>query len=209
MKHAIVLLSLSLVACADTEKGRLDHAQIFAVRAEPPHVAPGQQARIDLLAGDDSGAVYEAEPETLVADTAAGPLSVERTADGWFVTAGAIPGLAMLNVTLTIDGVVWRADKALVVTEPAANPRVAAMLVDGTASSELVAAAGTKPALTALGEGQEPLTYAWYSSVGDLELYRQPTAILDAAEPADGQLLLVVRDGVGGVSWQLLPARVR
>jgi hypothetical protein len=200
----IIALSLSLVACAEAGEARLDHAQILAVRAEPPHVAPGQQARIDVLAGDDSGAVFEADPETLVA----GELVVEHTAGGWFVTAGAVPGLANLAVTLTIDGLEWRADKALIVGAPGANPRVAAMQVDGSSAATLVAPTGSKPAVTAIGEGGGLLTYAWYSSVGDLQFYRQPTAILDAAEPAEGQLLLVVRDGAGGVGWQVLPARV-
>lgn len=77
-----------------------------------------------------------------------------------------------------------------------------------SACSELVAPAGTKPELTAVGAGREPLTYAWYSSVGDLTGYRQPSAVLDAAEAAEGAILLVVRDGAGGVGWHLLPARV-
>jgi hypothetical protein len=200
----VLLASLLLVACADADEARLDHAQILAVRAEPPHVAPGERARIDVLAGDDAGTVYEAAPDSVVAYNAA----VERTADGWFVTAGPMPAIAVLHVTLAIDGVAWRADKALVIGEPAANPRVEAMQVDGAPSSELVAALGTKPQLTAIGAGSEPLTYAWYSSVGSLERYRQPTAVLDADQRAEGQLLVVVRDAVGGVSWQVLPARV-
>ena len=179
----------------------------LAVRAEPAHVTPGEQTRITILAGDESGAVYETEPETLVANGAAGPLVVEHTAAGWFVTAGATPDIAMLQVSVTIDDLVWPATKALVINEHADNPRIA-MAIDGTAATEMVAQIGTKPELTALPEGKEPFTFAWYSSVGDLELYRQPTAILDAAAIAEGTLLLVVRDSVGGVSWLVLPARV-
>jgi hypothetical protein len=202
-------LSLSAAACAESAEARLDHAQILAVRAEPAHVAPGGVARIDVLAGDDRGAVFEASPDELVATSATGsPLHVERTADGWFVTAGATPEIATLDVTVAIDGTAWRAKKALVVHEPADNPRVLAMQIDGSPSDELVAAVGTQPELTAIGTGEEPLTYAWYSSVGDLSRYRQPSAVLDAAGAAEGTILLVVRDGAGGVGWHLLPARV-
>jgi len=212
MKHLIVLLSLSpflaAAACAEPSESRLDHAQILAVRTSPAHVAPGGKARIDILAGDDSGAVYEAAPDELVAAGAAGPLAVERTPDGLFVTAGPTPDLATLDVTLSIDGIAWRARKVLVVDAPADNPRVLAMQVDGAASSDLVAATGTKPELAALGEGRGPLTYAWYSSVGDLAGYRQPAAVLDATAASEGHILLVVRDAVGGVGWHLLPARV-
>jgi len=212
MQRASLLLSLALSllanACAEPAEARLDHAQILAVRTEPAHVAPGGVARIDLLAGDDSGAVFVTPPDELTATGAGGPLPIERTADGWFVTAGPTPDVATLEVAVAIDGVSWRAKKALVVSEPADNPRVVAMQVDGATSDELVAQLGTKPELAAIGVGREPLTYAWYSSIGDLERYRQPTAALDATDAGEGTVLLVVRDGAGGVGWQLLPARV-
>ncbi len=195
-----------LVACAEAEEARLDHAQILAVRAEPAHIAPGERARIQILAGDDSGAVFEADPETLLA-TGAQPLAIEHTADGWFVTAGPQPGIVTLRVTLTIDGLEWPASKQLVIDDRAENPLIS-MQMDGATTTEIVAERGTKPELTAVAVGPGPFTYAWYSSVGDLERYRQPTAILDAADPAEGSLLLVVRDSVGGVSWQLVPSRV-
>ncbi len=213
MSRSFLLLPLSLslaaAACAEAAEARLDHAQILAVRTEPAHVAPGGVARIDVLAGDDSGAVFETSPDEVVATGAAGqPLRVERTPDGWFVTAGPTPEIATLELTVAIDGAPWRAKKALVVNAPADNPRVVAMQIDGSPSDELVAPAGTKPELTAIGAGREPLTYAWYSSVGDLAGYRQPSAVLDAADAAEGAILLVVRDGAGGVGWHLLPARV-
>ncbi len=202
---AILFTSLFTVGCDDVAGlARLDHAQILAVRTEPANVAPGQRARVDLLAGDDSGEVFEASPETLTA----GVLAVEHAADGWYVTAGATPEIATLEVSLTIDGTVWRAAKSLVVNVSAANPTIATMQVDGAASEQLVVPVGSKPALAASGEGRDPLEYAWYSSVGDLEGYRQPTAMLDAAAPAEGTVVVVVRDSAGGVSWQLVPARV-
>jgi hypothetical protein len=215
MRASILLpLSLSLApallagACAESEEARLDHAQILAVRAEPAHVAPGGVAKIDVLAGDDAGGVFVTSPDALVATDPGGQLRVEHTPDGWFVTAGDAPGVATLDLAVAIDGVSWRARKSLVVGEPADNPRVAAMQIDGAAQDELIAPLGTKPELTAIGLGREPLTYAWYTSVGALERYRQPTAALDASDAGEGTILLVVRDGAGGVGWHLLPARV-
>jgi hypothetical protein len=209
MTRSLVLLFavVSIAACAaPDEPARLDHAQIIAVRAEPAHVAPGGRARIDLLAGDDSGAVFEAEPDALDARG----LAVEHTGDGWFVTAAPTAEIATLDLALEIDGVTWRATKALVVSEQAANPHVTTMLVDGETTDTLVAAVGSKPTLTAVGDAPDPtqLTYAWYSSVGDLEHYRAAEATLDAETAADGTIVVVLRDSVGGIDWQLLPARV-
>jgi hypothetical protein len=199
MKRIICLLALT--ACdAAPELARLDHSQILAVRTEPATVAPGERTRIDLLAGDDSGAVFEAAPDRVTTT-----LAIERTTDGWFVTAGEAE-IATIEVAIEIDGAEWRATKSLVVSATTENPRITTMKIDGAETEALVAAAGTKPALTVVAEGD--LAYAWYSSVGDLELYRQPSAILDAAEPAEGHVVIVVRDTAGGVTWKLLPARV-
>jgi hypothetical protein len=198
-------VTLAAVACSEpSEPALLDHAQILAVRATPPHVAPGGRARIDMLAGDYAGSVFEAQPESVTAQG----LAVEHADDGWYVTA-TVPGIVPIDVALTIDGELWRAEKQLVVAQPADNPRVATMQVDGAAAAtELVAQVGTKPALAAVGEGMEPLSYAWYSSVGDLEHYRKPEATLDAKAAAQGTIVVVVRDRVGGVDWHVLPARV-
>jgi hypothetical protein len=207
MLVSLSLGSLSLLACADSSETRLDHAQILAVRAEPANVAPGERARIDILAGDEAGNVYEAMPDAVSAVGAMGPLAVEQTAEGWFVTAGEQPDIATLSVSLTIDGAIWPATKKLIIGQHADNPRIE-IQIDGMAATEMVARAGTKPLLTAVPAGAEPFTYAWYSSVGDLKYFRQQTAELDAVDPATGQLLLVLRDSMGGVSWAIRPARV-
>ena len=205
---SFLALSLAVLTACDSkpEVARLDHAQILAVRSEPAQVAPGERAKIDVLAGDDSGAVFEAEPQMVTAfSKTTGPLAVEHAADGWYVTANG-PEIATVGVALTIDGTEWRATKSLVVNATAPNPTIRTMQIDGADVEELKATVGTKPALSVVVEGD--LKYAWYSSVGDLEKYRQPIAFLDADEAADGQIVIVVRDDAGGVSWQLLPARV-
>lgn len=206
MKRVILLAITILGACAEAEEARLDHAQILAVRLDPPQVAPGGRARVDILAGDDHGNVFESSPTTLDA----GGLAIEQASDGWFVTAPPVAGAVPLAVTLEIDGASWPASKLLPVAEaaPAANPRVDTMQIDGrSADGELVLARGTKPKLAAVGTG-EGLRFAWYSSVGDLKFYRQPEAELDAAATGEGLVVVVVRDDRGGVGWEIALARV-
>jgi hypothetical protein len=204
----LMLMSLSLAACAESADARLDHAQILAVRTEPASIAPGQRARVDVLAGDDAGNVFVTAPDTLSAIGAQGPLRVESTADGLYVTGGSAPEIAKLALSVAIDGTDWTATKSLVIGEPHDNPQVG-MMIDGAEASEMLADVGSTPQLSARATGIEPFTYAWYSSVGDLKKYRQPTAELDASDAADGTVLLVVRDGAGGVGWNILPASVR
>lgn len=206
-----VLLVVGSGACADSDDAALDRSQILAVRTDPAHVPAGTKARVDILAGDERGNVFETMPDKL---ESAG-LAVEQTSEGWFVTApmpsATTPRLAMLALAVTIDGSEWRATKQLIVAAdgtPRANPTVTAMQVDGSpASGELVVQEGEKPALSALGDGDE-LEYAWYTSIGALSRYRQPEAILDANETGEGVVVVVVRDGVGGAGWQILPARI-
>ncbi|MGE5185228.1 MAG: hypothetical protein ACM31C_24330 [Acidobacteriota bacterium] len=195
MKRFVFLAAVA--ACtSSSDPFELDHAQILAVRAEPAHAPPGTAVRIDVLAGDDAGDVFEAVPDAVDA----GPLAAERRADGWYVTSPA-PLAPAITVTLRIDGQPWAATKQLVFAELAANPSLAEM-------PPVQAIRGTKPQLAASAAGADPLSYAWYTSLGTLEHYRQPAAILDAEAAGDGIVCVVVRDAQGGVAWQTIPAHV-
>ncbi len=201
----IVFVCLLLAACNEAaEPARLDHAQILAVRATPPHVLAAGTTKIDLLVGDDAGAVFELQPETVVAAT----LAVEHTAEGWLVHGGGVPAVTVA-VTATIDGESWRAEKAVAFDDqPRDNPAVTTVDIDGAQAQAVDAAVGARPALTANCAGSDVLTYSWYSSVGDLEHYHKQTATLKADSPADGTIAIVVRDDAGGVGWQVLPGHV-
>lgn len=59
---------------------------------------------------------------------------------------------------------------------------------------------------TAHGAGLDPLSYVWYSSIGDLENYHKQTSTLKVDAPADGTVVVVVRDAQGGVNWMTRPS---
>src|SRR5215470_4395163 len=195
-----LLVVAALTACnAQNDSARLDHAELLAVRAEPPHAVAMQRVRIDVLAADDAGNVFETDPDSVTA----GSLPVEHSDAGWFVTAppaDAMMAGATLAIELTIEGEQKAATKQIVFGDSAANPAVAMMRVDGSDSSSLAAAVGDRPALSATASGIEPLSYAWYSSVGDIEHARRSDAILDADAAAMGTIVVVVRDAQGGVT---------
>jgi len=202
MKRIIPLLLVAGCGLTD-DSFTLDHPRILAVRATPSHIAAGETAHIDLLAGDASGAVFETDPDTLTAD-----VPVLHTDAGWAITAPPGAPLANLSVSLAIDGQDWPATKQVVLGDHADNPGVTTMQVDGTDEAALTTDAGTKPMLSAISDAAD-LSYAWYSSVGKLDHARDAVATLDAASPATGMIVLVVRDGAGGVGWATLPAAVR
>jgi hypothetical protein len=193
-----------LTACnLPAEPALLDHAQILAVRVEPPTVPPGQRAKIDVLAGNTAGDVFVVAPDALDA----GGAPIAREADGWYITAGDGPG-ALLTATVGVDGDALVADKLVAFGDRADNPTIAAIQLDGTDATALACSTGTKPALAANADGVAPLAFAWYSSVGKLEHYRSVPATLDADAPAEGVVVLVVRDARGGVDWNVVPAVV-
>jgi len=86
------------------------------------------------------------------------------------------------------------------------GPVVDQVFVDGTAvdGDGMRAATGLDHAVEVTVSGTGDLTFAWYSSAGDLENYRSAAASLFADAPAHGTLVIVVRDSSGGVDWKVL-----
>jgi hypothetical protein len=159
-----------------------------------------------VLAGDDAGDVFVTTPDSAV--VAGMPLS--RGADGWYITAPAMPAAPTVEVAVTIDGQIWRATKQLVLGgDHADNPTVSTMQVDGADSTEIACTLGATHALAVLSSGADPLAFAWYTSIGKLEHDRRADATFDADEAGDGTVLVVVRDAQGGVSWQTSPTKIQ
>lgn len=191
--RAILVASAALfaAACDDSQAmALLDHPQILAVRAEPPAVAAGGEAHIDVLASDSTGAVFVVDQGMVSAPPE--------------IPAGQ-PVAMPIEVSLTIEGETLLASKSLVVGVQADNPAVAKLGVpdevppDSETALRVAAAGGT-------GE----LSYARYTSLGTLEGYRSREATLVAGDEAgDGLVLVVVRDAQGGVDWLSAPVTCR
>ncbi|HEX7701676.1 MAG TPA: hypothetical protein VF403_13155 [Kofleriaceae bacterium] len=202
----ILLFAIACAACTtnNADTFTLDHARILAVRSEPAHAPIGGTVRIDVLAGNDAGDVYVAVPDAIDIGT----LAAQRESDGWYVTGPGVQLAPAATVTIAIDGVAFSATKELVFGDSADNPMIGDMQVDGSAIQAIDIAQNTKPALDATTAGAEPLSFAWYTSLGTLEHYREPEATFDADQAGDGTIAVVVRDAQGGVAWQIVPASV-
>jgi hypothetical protein len=214
----LTLTSIAAAGCDDLgSPAVLDRPRVLAVRAEPPHLAAGGSARIDVLVGDAAGRAVVVAPD-LVAPAVDVPGLVHHTADGWTITAPGEDVLAAmrtelelaptdpirlpLDVAVAVDGDELTALKVVVLGSAAANPVIGGMTLGGAdVTGAVVVPVGdvalAPAAVTATGE----LAYAWYSSVGELAGYRSEQATLTAVEPGAGQIVLVVRDDQYGVGW--------
>src|SRR5690606_24136335 len=94
------------------------------------------------------------------------------------------------------------------------NPTLDSFTATGTGTSDLLSAdlimspgdpttleVSTVPAL---GERAQ---VSWYSTIGTIERYRSNPTELVADDPGQGWIFVVVRDGLGGITWS--KARVR
>lgn len=220
MRSAAVF-ALALAACVDVpEPYDLDHARVMAVRIEPPALAPGETARIDVLVTDSSVQPRVADASAVEIRSPAGPLALAKDDRGWTITAPSMAELAAirsarglateadviapleLDVT-TADGVL-PAQKTIAFGTPGANP--SAIAIDG-AGEEIVIPAGRTATFDA-SPVAEGLSYRWFSSVGDLTGYTRARVEVDPDRGAEGALVLVVRDQAGGTAWTIVPARV-
>jgi hypothetical protein len=174
-----------LAACEDVPQPYdLDHARVMAVRVDPPAVAPGERATVEVLVTDSGAAPYVATD-----------VSMRE------VVAGLEPGVVLLEIEVgTADGPLV-VQKALTIGERRENP--AAPLI----ATPMEFVDGEKVTLE-LAAPDPALVYRWFSSVGDLTGFTTAAARLDP-KAGEGLIVVVARDVAGGTAWTIAPATAR
>ena len=212
------LVALLLAGCHDelVEPWQLDHDRIVAARAEPAGIVTGEVALLDGLVAH-AGAVTTEPPTGATAPDAPAGLftAVHFLFDHWQIDAPDAAQLAAarselglpvdaavpLDVTLVFGSLV--AQKRVWLGESRMNPALPAILVDGAPAEQLDVldlAGGHGIALSAAA----PTGVTWLSSIGTLHDASAPQAVLDLdAAPASGELVVVIRDGTGGMVWHV------
>lgn len=192
------LVVVVVAACADVPQPfDLDHARIMAVRIDPPAIAAGERARIDVLITDSTATPRVADPGDVAIE--APGLTLERDAQGWSVVAPPITAVVPLALTVTtVDGPL-AGQKTIGFGARADNPAPPSFGVPALV-------AGREAALAVDEPGAE-LSYRWFSSVGDLTGYTRAEATLEPIA-ASGYLVVVVRDQAGGTAWTITGAEV-
>ena len=228
MRYALCLLVLA--GCIDEIDARwqLDHDHIIAARATPPRLHEGDSTELDaLVAHKGRGVSVEAPLTAEVGSTRFA--SFLTYADGaWTLTApdaqtlaAARPALGLpedapvpVELMLTFNRSTDRAQpdpvkvkKTVWLCEPAQNPSVPAITVDGSpAGDEIVVPVGHDVYLSL---DAPDLRVNWLTSVGTLFQDDVATSFVRVL-PEDrhtGELVVVVRDREGGVAWQVWPMR--
>jgi hypothetical protein len=233
-KRFIALAALAASAAACDENGapsQLDRARVLAVQISPPHLAPAETAPVQVLVGTSDGGVAEVEAGRIevVGAPPGSPASgmVGRGAGGWAIACPDPEGLDQLRaamelgpddpipialaVEVEVEGALLTASKTVYLGSDGENPQLAGISIDGGSEDgeAVVVRVGDPVAIAAEGAaGDSELTYAWFTAVGDIDLYLSEEATLTLAEPGAGPLALVVRDERGGVTWTWRELRV-
>lgn len=194
-------LLFAIVGCAEVAQPfELDHPRVMAVRVDPPAVAAGGTARVEVLITDQGGP--RVAPFAEVAVAVPFGATVGRDDRGWFVTAGQTAGLVALDITVQLSGQTATVQKTFAIGTPTANPVVPEIV------GELDAIPASRDLVLAPSTRDDLLSYRWFSSVGDLKGFTRAEATLDPIAGATGNIVLVVRDQAGGTAWVIEPATV-
>jgi hypothetical protein len=209
MRATIAILIL-VSGCTDFDlPSALTREQIVAVRSTPASLAPGGRARLDALIAGPDGVVEDAELTWSITEPSDGA-SIEVDDEGtWLQVADDIaPGPVGITLAVTApSGTETTALKQVDVGEPRDNPGPMGLMADGQsiADDELRVPVQAAIPLSAQVEGADDAQFSWYATVGEIELYRRnPTELVAPEAPEQGWLITVVRDGEGGVNWQIV-----
>ncbi|HUS63328.1 MAG TPA: hypothetical protein VMZ28_02255 [Kofleriaceae bacterium] len=227
-----LLLALGAAACDEgASEPLLDRERVLAVRVSPPSLEAEESGAIDVLVGRADGSIDVVAPAAVAVDLPggdAGGRMVTGGAQGWTVTCPPAEALAELRaqsglpedapvvvplaIEVEVDGVTLAAGKSVLLGADGDNPTLAGLAVDADEADDgaLVVERDAEVAIAAEGaavDDGEP-AYAWYTSVGDIDLYRSESAVMTAGDPGRGPLVLVLRDDHGGVTWTWRDVRV-
>ena len=214
------LVLVVLVGCAGdlVEPWQLDHDRIIAVRATPPRLLADTSAQLDvLIAHADAGATTRAPDDAYVIS----PPSLTSAVVGATINAPSenelsaaraelgLPASAPVPLMISVSAGGFTATKTVWLGEAADNPPfVGLQIADTVPSPELVLPIDTNVPLEVSADDRTD-NVTWLTSCGTMHDFDLSRAYLRIG-PDDvqvGELVLVLRDPHGGVSWRVWPVR--
>lgn len=222
-RFAATVTAATLAACAGDvdEPWFLDHDRIVAVRATPPGIVSGERAVLDALLGTKGQPTHEATPDLA---TVVSPQSLQDILapgpEGWIVTAPDEARLAAARTELGLEpgapigvqvGVSYAAGtlfalKTIWLGESRTNPTLEGLMIDGAApTTDAVAFARDVEVPLSVTADASLMKVNWLTSCGTMHDFDLPSAylVIEAADPDAGELAIVLRDRIGGVTWRV------
>jgi hypothetical protein len=203
---------------------QLDHDRIIAVRATPPSIEAGGRAELDGFLAFKGATTVEQVPEgVLVVSPESLATAVTQDSGKWVVNAPDEPTLAAARTELGLAadapvplqlGVAYAGQtlvalKTVRLGTAADNPLLAVPLVDGAPAPATEIVVGKLVDVRLAIEVADTDEVNWLSSCGTLHDFDLPEAYLrvEAEDPTEGELAVVVRDDHGGVTWRVWKIR--
>jgi hypothetical protein len=201
MKRLLLLLG----ACtpATDPPWQLDHDRVLAVRALPPAVVPGEIGRLEVLVAHAGGSTTVEQPDQVGAPGSPLFTAVHFVLDHWQIEAPDEASLAAARAELHLPA---DAPVPLDLQLRVAGLNASKQMLLGTTAVNPTLPPVTLPAFTR-GEHTlliEATNVRWFTSCGELIDADEPRATLVLDEECAGELVVVVRDGIG-VAWNIWP----
>jgi hypothetical protein len=224
MKSPLVAALLIVAACADTTPPwDLNHDRVIGVRATPPAIAPSQHAVIDALVAVGAEAREVAPLLVTPGDRAPAVADVLMDGSSWVVKARSVQevskvrselGLApdqpvpfSLALTFQLGDAQKLATKTVLIGFERPNPSATISVAGAPRTDNVIVALGREVAVET--EAGESDSIDWLTSIGELSDDDDPTGYLLIEAAGSGTLVVVRRDGAGGIAWDTAAVEAR
>jgi hypothetical protein len=227
--RCVLAIALAAAACGgDLDPvWQLDHDRIIAIRTTPPAIVPGETSEIDGFIARKGALTEERPPDVVTVISPESLMDVVANDNGrWIVTAPTEDQLRSVRDELGLEagapvrlqlGVAYGTTlfglKAVQLGMTHVNPtlNLTSMIIDNgpppAPGEEIVVGKLVDvPLFVEAGEEDE---VNWLTSCGTMHDNDLPSAYLrvEAEDPTEGELAVVLRDERGGVTWQKWPIR--
>ena len=218
-RYMLLTLVCTTVACSDFHTpAELSKPQIIALRVEPATITPGSRAKLTALVAGPDGIMPAEVSWSVTSPANAANATIDVDDEGtWIAPAlDAIPASIEVDARVVVAGDVLLGVRSVrIARDVTDNPRVATLRVNGDDLPEgqplvLQRSEPVELTISTAPHMEDGARVSWYATVGEITLYRRvPTEFVAPDQPATGWLIVVYRDGVGGVAWRSHPLQIQ
>ena len=221
MRGSALLLALAACTSDVDPPWQLDHDRIVAVRATPPHLLSGATTQIDLLTAHKGATTAVVAPDGILVvspkslmDTPISGATITAPDDAHLAAARMELGLAAdapVPLEIGVASGALAATKTVWLGDSADNPTLSGVTIMGAPPPAMLVVPPVTDVRLFVNADDSVDIVNWLTSCGTMHDYDLHSAYLrvEKKDPQSGELALVVRDGKGGVVWQVWPIQAQ